>query len=322
MKKLTIVFLCTFMLLSALPCCGADSVGLGEIRIPAAATVTLGTAGGNNTAAGGQAQASDEAVAMNALAGSWYWYSGWGSNHIWHFSADGGFVRLHATQLDYRGSDMSYGFKSQSFTKGNYRVNGHLLEFYNCQTSSDLEAGVKVWSGLSIASIIEVMNSPLKNPSADRDFSVEFEFADSMRLRLVSTGRKVLTYDAEFAYYSGDSHDVTLPAISIPSRAWPKDELRGNLPEFTEGRLRLVNTNTGRVGSGYIYFDRTSFEGFTNYVNLLVQEGWSVEQWDEKNLSALLAGNEDAVECRLTKGKDFLRVTPFKNGNFTLLVNY
>jgi len=44
------------MLLSALPCCGADSVGLGEIRIPAAATVTLGTTGGSNTAAGDQAQ--------------------------------------------------------------------------------------------------------------------------------------------------------------------------------------------------------------------------------------------------------------------------
>ena len=183
----------------------------------------------------------DAAAAMKALEGSWYYYDGWYTGHIWTFSADGRFAGLVASQVSYTNNVGTHWESAyRHLLKGKYRINGCVIECYDCQISSDFKMGVNPWAGTINLTASELINTPLSDPDKTDNFSMEFEFYDAMTLRLVCKRSALDRYDEEFEYYSGDSHDVTVPTFRIPAREWPEAFVKMGMPKYDDGRIRYA----------------------------------------------------------------------------------
>ena len=127
----------------------------------------------------------DDAVSMNALVGTWGCRSGGGEHFYFVFKADGRFTYYTASTYSTNGLFTRYEF----YTKGKYRVEDYVLEFYDCQRDSHSGASWKYFSiggSLDLQYDIPFDSTPLEDPNNVDGASMMFEFGDSMTLRIIS----------------------------------------------------------------------------------------------------------------------------------------
>ena len=235
----------------------------------------------------------NDAVSMNALIGLW-WYRGWAEIYYWNFGEDGTFAYYVPTV------SASVNYWNEYYLKGKYRVNGNVIECYDCyfdSYSATTGRDAKYFNASERINLPEniLLETPLKDPKKVDDFSILFEFIDSMQLRIVSDRSGIHGYDADFSYldYNGNGHNVTIPTHTLPGFTWPKDKLPPDLPEYRNGRIRSVEpiTNSSDGSTIRIYIDKTTREDGKNYIfNLIQQEGWERTWMSEAGLVDLIEG--------------------------------
>jgi hypothetical protein len=253
----------------------------------------------------------NDAVSVNALVGSWYWYDGGSTGYIWIFDAHGNYARLRATSTTTTNpAGSTWQFAARNVRVGNYRVHEHIIECFNNVESQDNELRHNPFGeGWSNAAVDELLRTPLSDSSDFRDFTMHFEFVDTMTLRLASVEpNRDDNYLAEFEYHSGDSHNVVIPTHRIPTLKWPaKDLLPPDTVEYTDGRILFVNTFGGRL---IIHIDETTSVAYANYLERMVQAGWTDVNADPDILEGLKQGKYTKDGTRL------------KNGPNEFIINY
>ena len=266
MKKIITLTLALILALSLAACGG----GLGDIVVPSGLSTPSSTNSSGNTSTG------NDAVSMNALAGSW-WASGKSESYAWAFSADGIFATGYTSSSRIPVAYATTGVYQYTI-KGNYRVNGYIIEFYNCQMSDDFSYKM---SGRYLTSeeAAKLLNTLLDKPREIDDFSIQFEFYDAMNLRIINSRTEANSYDVILPY-NGNSHNVTAPTHQIPSKPWPKDLLPSDFPEYGSGG-RVESVEKDNIGNVTIYIDRTTLETYVDYCNRLLQLGWSFKYSSE-----------------------------------------
>jgi hypothetical protein len=234
--------------------------------------------------------AGDNAVSQAALVGTWVCDDGWGTGYIWHFMADGRFMRFVAGGTTWKSAGgTNWDSAWNGIKRGNYRVNGHIIECYGCQSSTGFQMVGDVSNVPLNMAMNDLFNSPMKDPDAVDDFTVEFEFNDSMSLRIAVMAAGFDKYDYNFSYYSAESHDVEIPAHSVPSREWPIEMLAYEIPLY-DYDCRIREIETGKTKEITIYIDRTTQDDYANYVHRLVRDGWENDYGDEDTEERLASG--------------------------------
>ena len=344
MSKLFALVLAAVMLTAVLSACEI-SIGNNEsggTSTPGAASNTAPTTSGGDTSESSDTSkpndpldtskpteppkvTGDDAISMNALAGSWYWHDGNSSVYIWIFDSVGNFIRIKTTRVNWSNwngstwAEVTMDSASHSIIKGNYRIRGHIIEFFSNQVSRTYSKEINPWGDKNNFPVTALLNTPLSNPSNYEDMILHFEFIDKMNLRFITIETPTLlgdSYDAIFGYYNGESHNITIPTHTIPSRAWPKDELPINMPEYTGGRIRNIRVFSSSSPKLTIYIDRATHDSLVNYIERLVQSGWSYSSYYESDFQALKRGDKDkSYVVILSKDKHELYVG-FYIGNY------
>ena len=220
-------------------------------------------------------------VSVKALVGTW-WMIGWSDVYYWNFAMDGRFAY-------YIGTVANVSYWNEYFLKGKYRVNGIVIEFYDCQFdsySSPTGRNAKYFNSDRYDMPKNLLlETSLVDPKNVDDFTVKFEFFNTTLMRIVTDGstRTRENYDEDFTYSDyGDGHNVTIPTHTIPAVEWPKDKLPPDLPEYQNGRVRSVEpiTNSTNGSTVEIIIDKTTREDGKNYIYRLIQEeGWQLTTW-------------------------------------------
>ena len=265
--------------------------GVAVLAVLIVIVAVLGKGGGGGTEHGGGHSdrptsddstllGGEDAVSVNALAGSWFYYDGWGSAYLWRFDLDGNYVRFIVSQSGYTNDVGTTWYSAYgNVMTGKYRVNGHLIECYNNQHSSQFARDYSIGS-VPPHNIAVSQLPPLSDPSKVEDITLEFEFTDTMTLRLVTFARPLYDdYDTEFEYFSGDSHNVTIPTHSIPPREWPEVYAKVGIPAYGDGRVRYAGNrrNGDRISEVNVSIDHTSQAYFNSFIERLMQSGWEIE---------------------------------------------
>ena len=216
----------------------------------------------------------ENAISMNALVGIWS-TRGFNNFYYWSFGDDGRFAYyVTSGQVPMNPSaGVNMAYASEAYFKGNYRVNGNTIEFYNCQHDSFFEYNgtLKYFKTRDFSSSM-LLDTPLQNSEKADDFSLMFEFKNASRLRIViDRGGLRDNYDWLFDYV-GTRGNVTIPSHSLPGTAWPKDELPPDLPEYNGGRI--MSTNSSSQYYIKIKIDGSTREVFIDYVERMAQSGW------------------------------------------------
>ena len=325
MKKLTAIFLCMFMLVTlpgaltgVLPfatptrpvqCCMAEAASGGAVK--ASGSVTFGSADSNNTTTSDpQKPTGDDAVSVNALAGIWSAH-GYIDYYYWSFGEDGRFAYyVTSGQVPMNPSaGVNMAYASEAYFKGNYRVNGNTIEFYNCQSDAYFEYNgtLKYFKNRDFSGAI-LLDTPLQNSEKIDDFSLMFEFKNASRLRIVIDRGLRDNYDRLFDYVGARSN-IAIPSHSLPGSAWPKDELPPDLPEYSGGRI--MSTRTSSQYYMNIRIDGSTRENFIDYVERMAQSGWS---WYSSS-------TESEFE-EFKRGENFRNSSTFNKGAYQVSVIY
>lgn len=141
----------------------------------------------------------------NSLAGTWYCIvTGVHdvTEYYWTFDEDGRFA-YYASGLEppQDGADIS-GSRTEHFMQGRFRENGKNIECYDIQADSCFEFSDnwKYFPGRNPAYMTGILlTTPLQQPENVDDFSLEFEFKDSLILHLASNNSQAFEqYDMDF----------------------------------------------------------------------------------------------------------------------------
>ena len=250
----------------------------------------------------------NDTVSMNALVGTWR-VNNSGFYIYWEFGNDGRFAY-------FLGSSMVSSTRYEFFTKGEFRVIESIIELYNCQQDYYQGSSHKYF-GDSRSSIPAktLLNTPLQDSTGTNDFSVKFEFFDTMRLRIIcDIDNPIDKYDTRFVY-RGDSHNIAIPTHVLPGLAWPKDELPTDIPEFVGGRIWKIESTSGGLR---IDIDRTTHAALANYVNLLLTSGWTYYYSSHTDLSDWFVDGEYSYTS-FEKDGNSLGVTINEYGEITIV---
>ena len=238
--------------------------------------------GGNTKSSGSKKSTGDDAISMNALVGSWFHYDGWFSAYLWKFDADGNYARFKVSQSGYTNDVGTTWYSAYgNIMTGKYRVRGYVIELYNNQHSSQFSKDYNIGSVPPHNTAVSKL-PPLSDPSKVEDLTLEFEFTDAITLRLASARPLYDDYDVEFEYYGEDSHDVTIPKHSIPSRECPGVFAKADIPEYGSGRIRDVRNrmNGERLSEILVEIDRSTPEYYKSWIDRLIQNGWTLDsEW-------------------------------------------
>ena len=250
-------------------------------------------------------------VAVNALVGTWG-VRGYSTYYYWTFAEDGRFAYSYVSYV------ASPRNRYEQFIKGKYRANGSTIELYDCQYDYDsgITADFKYFGTLLYNEFPSdiLLVTPLKDAKKTDNFTVKFEFIDTMNLRIIIDRSMVDKYDMDFVYMD-KSHNVTIPTHSLPSVAWPKDLLPSECLEYVDGRIRKVDT-TSNAGEVRITIDRTTKEAYIRYFERLVQSGWKDNNPDYL-VSFKQGGSEHGVYLEM--GKYNFKVQMKPNGTVELV---
>jgi len=278
----------------------------GEVPAPTPAP----TSSGNDT------------VSQNALVGSWNFINSVGRKDmpLWVFGADGTFAyyTYNEGKENLGGNNTMY----ERWVQGKYRVNGNVIEFYNCRVASY----IKSYSGREYIDYIKEKNNgvmsdnmllytPLPETGSPyitsttehrNNYSAMFEFSDATHLRLVTEG-DLLDTDADYEY-DGSSRNVAVPTHRIPGLAWPKSELPSDVLEYGNGgRVRNVYKAKGDIN---IVIDNTTRNAVCDYAISLMQSGWSAMTRDaEEYVQEFRQGKYETYDEFFSKGSYNLHVT-------------
>ena len=228
----------------------------------------------------------------NSLVGSWF-PDGRGRISIWSFGADGRFAYYERATTSYNPDPSHFilASKYELYLQGKYRANGDTIECYDVSSDSyfDFGSNVKYFGDSDFRVIAEkLLNTPLQDSEKMDNFSVKYEFLNTMCLRLV-IDTKNIQYDWDFDYL-GNSHNVTIPTHSLPGVAWPKALLPTGTPEYSGGRIRNVyDTRANGSGELRIYVDKTTGQAFENYINSLLDAGWE-NYWGHVSMENIVYG--------------------------------
>jgi len=269
----------------------------------------------------------DNAVFANALVGSWS-RVGYNANRlpIWVFGTDGRFAYFVAKS---ERADLGSGYLPshyESWTQGKYRVNGQVIELYDCMESSYFEyttAQSDSWRyGFNAAGAPEnipaneLLNGSPPEPLKIDNFTATFEFINDERLHLIFD-YKLDSYDADFNYMSG-SRNINVPTHTLPGFAWPKDSLPSVVPEYSDGRIRYLSNKIDDFnGKWYVtmVIDRTTCGDVWNYTQQLMANGWSwfaysfddaddVEEWLLRGYEVRLHDEDNKCEMNISINLD------------------
>ena len=251
----------------------------------------------------------DNATTMNALAGIWY-HGATISNYYWSFGADGRFAYyISAKVLSNPYISTLTPYVSEFYYKGNYRVNGNVIEFFNCQVDSYFEyysSTYKFFPDRDFSGNI-FLDTPLQNPAREDDFTLSFEFINASRLRIIiNRTDNSDNYDWLFDY-EGTKGDVSIPTQN-PTSAWPADKLPPDLPAYSEGRI--ISSNS--TGQYYITIkiDGSTREYYIDYVERMVQSGWEWATLTKEKFEAF------------KRGEDFRNSSSFEKNGYRIAVIY
>jgi hypothetical protein len=277
----------------------------------------------------GNSPAGNDSASMNALTGNWGAYNpDFKDMPYWVFAADERFAYYDTDKV--RDVPTGYYQYYERWIQGKYRVKGSGIELYDCKVSSYYSNSNKNYLGGSPYDLPAnaLLDTALPEPEKTRDFSVEFEFISAERLRIISNvvdGKD--KYDKEFVYY-GPGHNVEVPTQNMPGLAWPKDALPPDLPEYTDGRCRSVDTEEGRIYNDKadrivdtkfttITIDGTSSTALAAYADHLLRDGWAFKRlYTNEDLQNVIYNGIGA--CYLEKGYHTIVIYPLESGCFKL----
>jgi len=330
MKKLLILFLTLILALSLAAC--DFFTGGGNNSTGTSHPANSGQSTNDNGSTAQPTATGDDAVSKNALIGSWK-YLQIPRGDLWIFGEDGSFVMVHVFQSITPGSsDKRWDYASVSIVKGKYRVNAYNIECYDCQYSGKSKLDENYFGPLiSNQAALDLLFEPLSNPEKYDDFIVEFEFTNAMFLRIVNYFHEEEDYDLEFEYISGDSHNATIPTHIIPSREWPKNSMPPGLPEYNGGRKRHVEINNdvynsvlgGNTTEALVYIDKTTSMALSNYIDYLLQAGWTAD-WG--NIEEVVARESENIACSYKKDGHAVVIgclgSPVDDGRFFIQSHY
>ena len=313
MKRMTLLLLCAFILLPLISACGDGSGGggLGNVYVYGGNNSGAGNddnggtngrmdangdngnngdngSNGNGDNSGNNGNGTDnnggnrgagngnDEVSLNALEGSWFYYDGWFSAYLWRFDPEGNYVRFIVTQSGYTNDVGTTWYSAYGdVMTGKYRVSGYTIYFHDSQHSSQFARDYNIGSVPPHNTAVNQL-PPLSKPGGVDDFRLDFEFIDTMNLRLVTDDPTVRdNYEAVFEYYDGESHDVAVPAHTIPTLAWPKDLLHPEILEYGAGRIRYIDTMS-KNNEVDIKIDMTTGEAFMDYIDNMLRLRWSL----------------------------------------------
>ena len=254
-------------------------------------SVPGGTTSAGNTAA--HADPVNDPKSTKALTGSWHMFmsaSPLSAAETVVFREDGTFdiyyfLSVSSSYTGWDGYRYSYNASAtQSFRKGNFRVRGNSIEFYNVEKATDT-AFSSGWEHEQnrIDASDKLRNLPKSYYVPAESFVWLFEFYDANNLRLMNdTGG-----DWDFAWDEEKPHNADIPAHMLPEPAWPTENISPDLPRFNGvGRLREVGKyypdeeETDEHRTYYITVYRTTKEAAYQYAQALSQVGWLLESPD------------------------------------------
>ena len=262
---------------------------------------------GDDDENGNPAVTADDVVSVKALAGLWH-TSGFIEDFYWSFDANGRFAYYISGEQAAQGGNLSWA--SEAYFKGNYRVNGYTIEFYNVQYDGFFEyvGSFKYFPDQKGITSSKLLDTPLQNPEKEDDFSLMFEFKDASRLRIVIDRDELRDNYDWFFDYVGSRGNITIPTHRIPDSEWPKDKLPPDLPEYKGGRI--MSTSTSNQYYMCITIDGSSRENYIAYYESMVQAGWE-----------LYAYVSDDIE-KFKQGEDFSNSSTFDKGSYQVSINY
>lgn len=306
MKKYIVLALCLLTFLSMLTACGSGNSESGftgvdhsnrSVSTSALTSQTLDPTTNeppNNGKEETPTTATGEnAISMNALVGVWL-TRGWSDVYWLEFGTNGNFAY-------YRGTiSASVNYWNEYYMKGKYRTNGNVVECYDCQFDSFEETSLSGnvarnhryfdnYKRLDMPDNL-LIETRLQDPKNADNFSIMFEFIDSMTLRIIKDGGSINMEfdDCDFNYHA-DSHNVAIPTHSIPGVEWPKDMLPPDLPEYINGRIRSVYPLSEPGYTVDIRIDQTTLEDIRGYADSLIQAGWT-SAYGDNDLKRLIDG--------------------------------
>jgi hypothetical protein len=258
--------------------------------------------GGNPAATG------DDAVSVKALNGLWH-TKGYIENYYWAFDAKGRFAYyISGRRIVQEGTLLPYA--SEAYYKGNYRVNGYTIEFSNVQYDGFHETygSFKYFSDQNGITGGKLLDTPLKNPGKEDNFSLLFEFKDASCLRIVIDRDGLRDNYDWFFDYVGSRGNVTIPTHKIPGAVWPKDKLPPDLPEYKGGRI--MSTNSSSQYYINVKIDGSTRENYIAYYESVVQSGWKLYSYVS-----------DDIE-KFKRGEDFKNSSTFNKGAYEVTISY
>ena len=249
---------------------------------------------------------AEDAISVKALEGLWH-TKGFIENYYWSFDANGRFSYYISGKQVQQGSSLPWA--SEAYYKGNYRVNGYTIEFYNVQYDGFFEyyGSFEYFPDQNEITSSKLLDTPLKNPKKEDDFSLMFEFKDAIRLRIAIDRSDRDSYDWFFDYV-GTKDNITIPTHKIPGSEWTKDKLPPDLPEYKSGRI--MSTATSSQYYICIKIDESTRENYIDYYESMVQSGW-----------VLYAYVSDDIE-EFKQGNDFRNSSTFDKGSYQVTISY
>ena len=250
---------------------------------------------------------ADDAISVKALKGLWH-TSGFIEDFYWSFDANGRFAYYISGYQPPQGSSLSWS--SEAYFKGNYRVNGYTIEFYNVQYDGFFEyvSSFKYFPDQEKITSSKLQDTPLQNPEKVDNFSLMFEFKDASRLRIVIDRDELRDNYDWFFDYVGTRGNITIPTHNIPGSEWPKDKLPPDLPEYKGGRI--MSTETSNQFYIRINIDGSTRENYIAYYESMIQAGWE--------LYAYVSGDIE----KFKQGDDFYNTSTFDKGSYQVSINY
>ena len=250
--------------------------------------------GGN----GNPATTAEDVVSVKALAGLWH-TKGYIENYYWSFSANGQFVYYISGRQVAQG--ITRAWASESYYKGNYRVNGYTIECYNVQWDGFFEynGSFKYFPDQNGITGNKLLETSLQKTEKQDDFSLMFEFKDATRLRIAIDRSDKDSYDWFFDYV-GTRGNITIPTHSIPGSEWPKDKLPPDLPVYKGGRIMSTATSTQYYLK--VYIDGSTRENYVAYYESMLQSGWVLDNYISDDIEKFKKGDDFRNSCSFDKG--------------------
>ena len=226
------------------------------------------------------------------LVGTWYNTSS-DNRRYWSFGADGRFAYLIVFN--------NRGTTSERYSQGKYRVSGDVIECYEIQNESYFvndnrqESFFEDYDPIFLDKVL--LATTIQDPGKIDDFSIKFEFAYSIFLR-IDSDRLGDQYDMEFSYVSDNFK-------------WPNDLIMQGLPEYRGGgsitSIEFSNLSPG--GNVKMIINGATLDEMADYARLLINAGWkqdsyfSIDNLVEKGKGDINLA-KDGLRCTVFYGKD------------------